>query len=57
MGVHVNSNIGHYFQMRKELKKHDFISPLLFNIIAVLIGRKNKEVRVHHFVEGGVSIL
>jgi hypothetical protein len=57
MGVHVNSDIGHYFEMWKELRKHDFVSPLLFNIIAVLIGRENKEVRVHHFVEAGVSIL
>ena len=43
VGIKVNDDIGHYFQTHKGLRQGNFMSPLLFNIVAdmlaILIGR------------------
>ena len=61
VGIKVNDDIGHYFQMHKGLRQGDPMSPILFNVVAdmltVLIGRaKEKDLvggLVPHLVDGG----
>lgn len=65
VGIKVNDDIGHYFQMLKGLRQGDPMSPILFNIVAdmltMLIGRAKEKGQVGglipHLVDGGVSIL
>jgi hypothetical protein len=60
VGIHVNNDIGHYFQTYK-----DPMSPIIFNIIAdmlaMLIARAKEDGQVDglipYLVNGGVSIL
>jgi hypothetical protein len=61
----VNNDIGHYFETRKVLRQRDPLSPIIFNIIAdmlgVLIARVKEDGQVNgfvpHLVDGGDSIL
>jgi hypothetical protein len=65
VGIKVNDDIGHYFQIRKGLRQGDPLSPILFNIIAdmlaILIARAKEDGQIgsliHHLVEGWISIL
>jgi hypothetical protein len=65
VGVHVNDNIGHYFQTRKGLRQGDPLLPILFNIsadkLAILIQQAKEDAQVDglipHLVEEGVLIL
>lgn len=65
VGIKVNDDIGHYFQTHKGLQQGDPMSPILVNVVAVmlkiLIGRAKEEGQigglVPHLVDGGVSIL
>jgi hypothetical protein len=65
VGVKVNNDIGHYFQIRKGSRQGDPLSPMLFNIVAdmlaILIARAKEDGQVGelvpHLVDGGVSIL
>jgi hypothetical protein len=46
VGIRVNEDIEHYFQMRKGLRQGDPLSPIIFNIIAdmlVIIINRAKE--------------
>ena len=63
--IKVNDDIGHYFRTHKGLRQGNFMSHLLFNImadmLAILIGRAKQHGQVEglvpHLVDGGVSIL
>ena len=65
VGIKVNDDIGHYFQMLKGLRQGDPMSPILFNIVVdmltVLVNRAKQDGQVGglipHLVDGGVSIL
>jgi hypothetical protein len=65
VGVRVNNDIGHNFEIRKGLRQGDPLSPILFNIVAdvlaILIACAKEEGQVGslipHLVDGGVSIL
>ena len=65
VGVRVNDDIGHYFQTKKGLRQGDPLSPMLFNIVvvmlAILIARAKEDGQIDglipHLVEGGLSIL
>jgi hypothetical protein len=50
IGIRVNNDIDHYFQMRKGLRQGDPLSPILFNIIAdilaILIARDKEDGQV-----------
>ena len=47
MGIHVNDDIGHYFQTLKGLRQGDPLSPILFNLVVdmlvVLIARAKED--------------
>jgi hypothetical protein len=65
VGIPMNNDIGHYFQMRKGLRQGDPLSPILFNIIAdmldVLIVEAKEDGQVNglipHLIDGGFYIL
>jgi hypothetical protein len=50
VGIRVNNDIDHYFQMRKGLRQGDPLSSILFNIIAdmlaILIARDKEDGQV-----------
>jgi hypothetical protein len=50
VGIRVNNDIGHYFQMRKGLRQGDPLSPILFNIVsdmlAIMINRAKEDAKV-----------
>jgi hypothetical protein len=65
VAANVNNNVGHYFQIRKEVRQGDPLSPILFNtvvdMLAIFISRA-KEVEqiqgvVPHLVDEGLSII
>lgn len=37
VAIKVNDDIGHYLQMKKGLRHGDSLSPMLFNIVAVIL--------------------
>jgi hypothetical protein len=65
VGIRVNDDIGHYFQMKKGLRQGDPLSLILFNIVAdmlaIIIQRAKEDGQVDglipHLVNGRVSIL
>ena len=65
VGIKVNEDIGHYFQMRKRVRQGDPLSPLLFNtvvdMLAILICRAKENGQISgvvpHLVDDGLSIL
>jgi hypothetical protein len=65
VGIRVNEDIGHYFQIRKGLQQGNTLSTNLFNIVAdmlaIMIKRAKEDGQVSglipHLVDGGVSIL
>jgi hypothetical protein len=65
VGIRVNEQIGHYFQIRKGLRQGDPLSPILFNIVvdmlAIMINTAKEDGQVSglipHLVDGGFSIL
>jgi hypothetical protein len=62
VGIRVNDDIWHYFQMLKGLRQGDPLSPILFNIVAdmlaIMIARAKDDGQVEglipHLVEGGI---
>jgi hypothetical protein len=64
VGVKVNDDICHYFQIKKGLRQGDPLSPMLFNIVvdmlAIMIEKAKNDGQVggliRHLFEGGVSI-
>jgi hypothetical protein len=62
VGIRVNDEIGHYFQMRKGLRQGNPLSPILFNIVAdmvtIMINRAKQDGQasrlIPHLVDGGV---
>jgi hypothetical protein len=65
MTIKVNDNVGRYFQIYKNLREGDPLSPMLLNIVAdmlgVIIERANVDGLIEgvipHLVDGGFSIL
>jgi hypothetical protein len=65
VGININDDIGHYFQILKGLCQGDPLSRILFYIVAdmlaILIAQAKEDGQVGglipHLVEGGVSIL
>ena len=65
MDIKINDQIGQNFQILKDLRQGDPLSPILFNIdvdmLAILINRAKDESQVMgivpHLVDGGLSIL
>ena len=63
--VHVNDEVGSFFQTKKGLRQGDPLSPILFNIFAIMltlfINRAKAEDQLSsvepHLVDGGLSIL
>jgi hypothetical protein len=44
IGIHVNNDIGHYFQMGKGLRLGDPLSPIIFNIIVGYASHSNCQI-------------
>ena len=65
VGIKINDQIGQNFQILKDLRQGDPLSPILFNIVidmlAILINRAKNGGHVTgivpHLVDGGLSIL
>jgi hypothetical protein len=65
VGIKVNGQVGKNFQTKKGVKEGDPLSPILFNIVvvmlAVLINRAKTEGQIEgvipHLVDEGLSIL
>jgi hypothetical protein len=65
VAINVNEEIGRFFRTKKGLQQGDPLSPLLFNIVADMLGILIKRANfkgevgdlVPHLVDGGLSIL
>jgi hypothetical protein len=65
VGVKVNDNTGSYFQTKKGLRQEDYLSPILFNLVADMLStltnraKDDSQIRglVPHLIQGGLSIL
>ena len=56
VAIKVNDDVGRNFRTKKGLRQGDPLSPILFNIVADMLGIIIEHAKLEHLVNGGLSI-